>query len=155
MRFLLLPITFLCFVAFNPLQAQTEEDEAAIQALTENFMTAYNAQDEGAIQKMYTEDAVRFDTEGNKMEGADKIAAFFKEGFIKNNTTLTLKHTGLSWSDYEHAFVAMGTYEIKGASVVYDIKIHDKGTYVSSVIKDKAGEWKIAKTVLKADSTED
>ena len=73
------------FLTFNPLQAQTEADEAGVKALTEKFMTAYNAQDEGAIQNLYTADAVRIDTEGKKMEGAANIAAFFKEGFIKNN----------------------------------------------------------------------
>ena len=150
MKNLLLLTAFICTTIFNNLQAQTESDEAEIKAFAQNFMTAYNKQDVEAIQKMYMDDAVRVDTEGNKVEGADKIAAYFKERFIKNNVTLKVSQTNLSWSDAEHAFVASGTYEVKGAQIVYDIKIHDTGKYSNTMIKEK-GEWKIAKTVLISD----
>jgi uncharacterized protein (TIGR02246 family) len=145
-NFLILTV-LLCTTIFNNLQAQTESDEAEIQEFAKKFVTAYNQQDADAIQKMYMDDAVRVDTDGQEMKGADQIAAFFKDQFIKNNVTLDVKQLSLNWSDAQHAFVASGTYEVKGAQIVYDIKIHDTGTYANTMIKEN-GKWKIARTVL-------
>ena len=154
MKNILILSVLFCSAIFGNLHAQSEADEAGIRAFTEKFVKAYNSQDVETLQKMYMNDAVRIDPEGNKMEGADKIAAHFKDGFIKNNVTLKVEHKGLNWSDAEHAFIASGTYEVKGAQVVYDIEIHDTGSYSNTMIKEKGGDWKIAKTVLTADKTE-
>ena len=126
---------------------QSVNDEFEIQNLTRNFMTAYNKQDLTALKEMYSEYAVRIDQEKNEMTGANKIIDFFKQGFIKNTTTLYLKHSSLRWSDAEHAFIARGTYEIIGKTNVYDINIHTKGVYTNTMIKNK-DKWKIAKSVL-------
>jgi len=150
MKNILVLTALICTTIFSNLQAQTESDEAEIKAFTNNFMTAYNKQDVEAIQKMYMDDAVRVDTEGKEIKGADQIAAYFMERFIKNNITLDVKQMELSWSDAQHAFVASGTYEVKGAQIVYDIKIHDTGKYANTMIKEK-GKWKIAKSVLTSD----
>ena len=154
MKNILILFALFCFTILGNLHAQTEADEAGIKAFTEKFVKAFNSQDVEAIKKMYTDDAVRIDTEGNKMEGADKIAAHFKDSFIKNNVTLKVEHKSLNWSDAEHAFIAGGTYEVKGAQVVYDIEIHDTGKYSNTMIKEKGGEWKIAKSVLTVDDEE-
>lgn len=134
------------FAAFST-QAQGVNDEQELQAFTRRFMAAYNAQDHAAIGKMYTDDAVRIDQEGKEIKGAGNIAAFFAEQFRKNNATLLLKHTGISWSDAEHAWIASGTYEVYGKTIVYDMPINLKGRYANAMLK-KNGEWKIAKSWL-------
>ena len=147
--FVLLSATF-----FGNLLAQTEADEAGIKTFTEKFVKAYNSQDVETLRKMYTDDAIRIDTEGNKMKGADKIAAYFEDRFIHNKVTLVVNQTNLNWSDKQQAFIASGTYEVKGKTIVYDIEIHDKGTYANTMIKQKDG-WKIAKSVITADEEDE
>lgn len=145
MRKLILLSAFL-YAAFSA-RTQTVNDEQEIQIFTRRFMAAYNAQDHAALGKMYTDDAVRIDPNGNEIKGTTNIAAFFAEQFRKNNVTLLLKHTGLSWSDAEHAWVARGNYEVYGKTYVYDIPIDITGSYANALQK-KDGEWKIAKSVL-------
>jgi ketosteroid isomerase-like protein len=138
--------TLFCF-AGSSLQAQSVNDELELQAFTRRFMAAYNAQDHAAIGKMYTDDAVRIDQQGKQIVGAENIANYFAEQFRNNNATLLLKHTGISWSDAEHAWVAKGNYEVYGKTIVYDIPINIVGSYANAMQK-KDGEWKIAKSVL-------
>lgn len=129
------------------LQAQSVNDEADMHTFARKFMAAYNAGDHAALGKMYLDDAVRIDQEGKEIKGADNIAAYFADQFLKNNATLLLKQTGLGWSDREHAWVAGGTYEVYGKTNVYDIPIDITGQYANAMLK-KGGQWKIAKSVL-------
>ncbi len=135
------------FAAFST-QAQGVNDEQEIQAFTRRFMTAYNTQDHAAIGKMYIDDAVRIDQESKEIKGAGNIAAFFAEQFRLNNATLLLKQTSIGWSDAEHAWIAGGTYEVYGKTMVNDIPINLKGRYANAMLK-KNGEWKIAKSWLR------
>lgn len=142
-------MTALLCLAGSSLPAQSVNDELELQTFTRRFMAAYNAQDHVALGKMYTDDAVRIDPEGNQIKGAENIAAYFAGQFIKNNTTLLLKHTGIHWSDAEHAWVAKGRYEVYGKTNVYDIAIDIVGSY-ANVMQKKDGEWKIARSWLGA-----
>ena len=153
MKNFLILTALLCATIFSNLQAQTDSDEAEIQAFAQKFMAAYNQQDVDALRKMYMDDAVRVDTEGKEIIGADNIAAYFEDRFIHNNVTVDIKQKVLTWSDAQHAFVASGTYEVKGKTIVYDIEIHDKGKYANTMIKQN-GEWKIAKSILTADDND-
>jgi len=129
------------------LQAQSPKDEAAMYTLTRNYMAAYNAGDHTALQAMYTDDAVRMDPEGNRIEGAKNIAAELAKQLRENNLTALIKHDAMHWSDAENAWVATGTYQIYGISYVYDIEIDRHGRYANTLQKEE-GEWKIAKSVL-------
>ena len=150
MKNILFFAALLCATLTAPcLSAQSVNDEVEIQAFTRRFMAAYNAQDQAALQKMYTDDAVRIDPAGNQIKGAANIAAYFSGQFIKNNTTLLLKHTGINWSDAEYAWVARGNFEVYGKTNVYDIPINIVGSYANAMQKTN-GEWKIAKSVLTA-----
>ena len=128
------------------LPAQSATDEHDMQVFARNFMTAYNQQDAAAMQKMYLADAVRIDQEGKEIKGADNIAAYFADQFVKNNATVFVRQLSVDWSDYEHTWVASGTYEVNGKTNVYDIPIHFTGHYANAMIK-KDGQWKIAKSV--------
>lgn len=152
MKNLLFIATLLCLSASN-MQAQSVNDELELQAFARRFMAAYNEQDHAAIGKMYTDDAVRIDREGKQINGAENIANYFAEQFRNNNTTLLLKHTGISWSDAEHAWVAKGNYEVYGKTIVYDIEIDIVGSYANAMQK-KNSEWKIAKSWLTSPNME-
>jgi steroid delta-isomerase-like uncharacterized protein len=128
------------------LQAQMASNEHDMQAFARNFMTAYNQQDAAAIQKMYTDDAVRIDQEGKEIKGAANIAAYFADQFRLNDATVFVRQISANWSDYEHAWVARGTYEVNGRTNVYDIPVHFTGGYANAMAKEN-GQWKIARSV--------
>lgn len=145
MRKLMLLLTILGSTVL--LQAQSVNDEVDMHTFARKFMAAYNSDDHATLQKMYTPDAVRIDQAGKEIKGADNIAAYFADQFLKNNATLLLKQTELVWADAEHALVAKGTYEIYGKTNVYDIPIDVTGQYANVMLKQN-GEWKIAKSML-------
>ncbi len=145
-NFLFLTV-LLCATAFSNLQAQSASNEADMQTFARKFMAAYNQGDHTALQKMYMADAVRIDQTGKEIKGADNIAAYFADQFRLNNATLLLKQMEVVWSDYQHAFLSKGTYEVYGTTNVYDIKVHATGAYENTMLKQN-GEWKIAKSVL-------
>jgi|GEM_PF-89444 len=143
----LLIVTFLfCAATFGNLHAQSATDEHDMQEFARNFMNAYNQQDAAAMQKMYFADAVRIDQEGKETKGADNIAAYFADQFVKNNATVFVRQLSVNWSDYEQTWVASGTYEVNGKTNVYDIPIHLSGRYANVMLK-KDGQWKIVKSV--------
>jgi ketosteroid isomerase-like protein len=146
MKNILLLAVLICLAGGN-IQAQSVNDEQELQAFARRYMAAYNAQDHAAIGKMYTDDAVRIDQQGKQITGAENIAKYFQEQFIKNNATLLIRQTGINWSDAEHAWVAKGNYEVYGKTIVYDIPINIVGSYANAMQK-KDGEWKIAKSWL-------
>jgi len=139
-------LLLLCTTFYTHLQAQSMADEAAMATVAYDFMRAYNQQDATALQKLYTEFATRIDQEGEKLVGANQIAAFFAEQFKQNDATVFVRHSQISWSDREHAFVASGTYEVFGNLKSDGSAIHFTGRYYNSMIEDK-GRWLIAKSV--------
>ena len=128
------------------LQAQSVNDENDMWDFARNFMNAYNQGDHEALRGMYLDDAVRIDAEGREIKGADNIAAYFADQFVKNNATLFMRQLGVNWSDREYTWVAKGTYEVNGKANVYDIPIHFTVGYTNAMIKED-GQWKIAKSV--------
>jgi len=146
MKNLLILVALLCPVV--SLQSQSVSDEYDMQVVARKFMTAYNQQDHAALQEIYLEDAVRIESNGHAISGAENIADYFSQQFQKNNTTLLIRQSKLFWSDAVHTFLAEGTYEIFGNSIVYDKKIQINGTYSNTMIKDREGQWRIAKSVL-------
>jgi steroid delta-isomerase-like uncharacterized protein len=138
--------SILCVATFSNLRAQSATYEADMQAFARNFMNAYNQSDHEALRKMYTEDAVRIDQEGKEIAGADKIADYFAEQFRLNNATVFVRQLSVNWSDYEHAWIANGTYEVNGKTNVYDIPVYFSGAYANTMIK-KGDRWRIAKSV--------
>lgn len=71
MKNILFLSALLCAALNAPcLSAQSVNDELEIQAFTRRFMSAYNVQDRAALQKMYTDDAVRIDPQGKQIKEA-------------------------------------------------------------------------------------
>lgn len=149
MKHLLFFSALLSCVQFLP--AQTVNDEADMHTFARQFIAAYNSGDDAALRTMYMDDAIRIDSEGQQMEGADRIIEFFSEQFRSNNTTLLIRQEGLSWSDAEHAWLSHGSYHLYGRSIVYDIEIDLSGRYTNTMLK-VGDDWKIAKSVLSSSS---
>lgn len=147
MKNFLFPIILLLAGISGNLQAQDASNEYEMLAFARNFMNAYNLGDHEAIRKLYTADAVRIDQEGKQINGADNIAAYFADQFVKNNATVFIRQLSVNWSDREHAWVAHGTYEVNGKTNVYEIPIHITGSYANTMLK-KDGQLKIARSVL-------
>lgn len=143
------PLFFFALLLTCPLllSAQTASNEADMQTFARQFMAAYNSGDHAALAKMYTTDAIRIDTDGETTKGSEQIAAEYAEQLRSNNATLLIRQNDLHWSDAEHAWVATGTYEIYGKSVVYDIDIDLAGHYANTMLEQK-GKWKIAHSIL-------
>lgn len=139
-------LLLLCTTVSIKLQAQSMAEEAAMETVGHDFMRAYNQQDATALQKLYTEYAIRIDQDGEKLTGADQIAAFFAGQFEQSNNTVFVRHSAVSWSDREHAYVASGTYEVFGNLKADGAAVHFTGAYYNSMVEDK-GRWLIAKSV--------
>ncbi len=148
MKNILLLTPFLCAASVTgTLQAQSATDEVAMRAFARDFMAAYNRQDETALQAMYTTDAVSISPEGTSTNGADRIAQLFADQFIKNDVTLLVRQVGMTWSDAQQSWVAIGTYESYGVTYVYDIPIRKKTAYRNTMVQEN-GQWKIARSVV-------
>lgn len=141
----LLPV-MLCFIAFGNLQAQSATLEFEMQEFSRKFMTAYNQQDVDALKQMYLEDAVRINQNGNELSGPDKIADYFAKQFRLNNATAFVRQISVGWSDYEHAWITNGTFELHGKTIVYDQPVHVSEQYANVMIQ-KDGAWKIARSI--------
>lgn len=146
MKNLLLTISLLCVAFCNSLLAQSVNDEYELRAFARDFMAAYNRQDVDALQAMYTADAVSINGE-TQLTGAESIAKSFVETFIKNEVTLLVRQTRVSWSDAQHAWVVMGTFESFGNTLVYDIPFQNKASFSNTMLKEN-GSWKIDRSVL-------
>lgn len=140
---LLLGLLFFC----HDLQAQSAADEQALAAFTQSYMSAYNAQDHSALQNMYTTEAVYQDVTGKEILGAASIGEHFASYFRNHNVSLQLQPSQVSWSDYQHAFVASGSFELTGRTIVYDIPVQVSGTYSNTMLQED-GQWKISHSVL-------
>ena len=71
MKNLLILVALLCPVV--SLQSQSVSDEYDMQVVARKFMTAYNQQDHAALQEIYLEDAVRIESNGHAISGAENI----------------------------------------------------------------------------------
>lgn len=140
-------VTILLCLACGFSYAQSVNDELELQAFARRFMAAYNEKDPVALRKMYTDDAVRIDQQGNQIKGSANIADYFAEQFRLNSTTLLIRQTDIYWSDNQQAWTTRGKYEIYGKTIIYDIPVDLAGNYNNAMQKIN-GEWKIARSVL-------
>jgi len=143
--FLLLAALLYTAPATN-LQAQSASDEMAIRAFTRAYMAAYNRQDIPTLIAMHTADAISIVGGSDTIRGADDMARRFEDRFTRYDGTLLMRHTGLNWSDAQHAWVAVGIYEGYGATYVYDIPYHSLTAYANTMVQED-GRWKIARSV--------
>ena len=134
-------------VTFTKIHGQMSTNNSEMQLFARDYMAGYNQRDTDALKGMYSEYVSRTDQQGNEMVGTNEVMKYLSSQFSLNDATLLLHQSSVHWSDAERAWVALGTYEISGKTIVYDIDVHTTGTYTNTMIRDK-DQWKIAKTVL-------
>lgn len=131
--------------AFTPaLRAQDVDQEIA--AFAKQFQEAYNKEDHAAIANFYTDDAVRIALDGSTLNGKAAIGAFTEAQFKGADLTLVLTQELVSWSDFNHAYVAKGSYRATGTSASGE-PIDISGHY-SNIMLKQDGVWKISKSSL-------
>ena len=143
-RFNLFFTALLC-AAFTPaLVAQDVDTE--MTAFARQYQDAYNREDHATLKTFYTDDALRVAGDGTTISGAEAIRVFLETQFKGADVTLVVRQQSVGWSDFNHAYVAKGTYQVKGRSVQGD-NIDISGKY-SNVMLQVNGAWKIAKSML-------
>jgi len=147
MKSIMLFTALLSAVTFTKIHAQMSTNNSEMQLFARDYMAGYNQRDTDALKGMYSEYVSRTDQQGNEMVGANEVMNYLSSQFSLNDATLLLRQSSVHWSEAERAWVALGTYEILGKTIVYDIDVHTTGTYTNTMIRDK-DQWKIAKTVL-------
>ena len=110
------------------------------------FQDAYNKEDHATLKTFYTDDAVRVAQDGSSNTGAEAIGAFWETQFKGADVTLELKQQSVGWSDFNHAYIAKGTYHVAGLSAKGD-KIEASGQYANIMLQVN-GAWKISKSTL-------
>lgn len=137
--------TALLCAAFTPaLNAQDVDKE--MTAFAQQYQDAYNREDHATLKTFYTDDAVRVAEDGTSISGAEAIRAFSEAQFKGADVALVLQQQSVGWSDFNHAYIAKGTYHVKGLSAKGD-NIDISGKY-SNIMLQVNGAWKIAKSML-------
>lgn len=134
----------LCAACTPALIAQDVDKE--MTAFAQQFQDAYNKEDHATLKTFYTDDAVRFAQDGTSITGAEAIGAFWEAQFKGADVTLVLQQQSVGWSDFNHAYIAKGTYHVKGLSAKGD-NIDFSGKY-SNIMLQVNGAWKITKSML-------
>ena len=143
-QFSLFFAALLC-AAFTPaLNAQDVDKEMATFA--QQFQDAYNKEDHATLKTFYTADAVRVAQDGTSITGAEAIGALWEAQFKGADAALVLQQLSVGWSDFNHAYIAKGTYHVTGVSAKGD-KIDISGKYANIMLQVN-GAWKISKSVL-------
>ncbi len=133
-----------CAAFTSNVSAQDVDKEMAVFA--QQYQDAYNREDHAALKAFYTDDAVRVAEDGSSITGAEAIRAFLEAQFKGANVRLDIQQHEVSWSDFNHAYISGGTYQVKGASADGQ-KIDISGKYSNIMLKVN-GAWTISKSVL-------
>ncbi|MEO6229146.1 MAG: nuclear transport factor 2 family protein [Ferruginibacter sp.] len=135
--------TFIAFV--NPLKAQDANKE--MNAFVKKFENSYNKKDAMAIKAMFTDDAVRTNTDGSVVTGSEAIGAEFTDQFKDNDFKLVITQEKAEMQP-DGSIMASGTYRVTGKSGAGE-DVDFSGKYEGTNVKVD-GKWKIAKQVLTA-----
>ena len=68
-----------------------QEDVQAIEAVPERFVAAVEARDAEAVAELYTEDAIRFEADGQVIEGRQAVAQLYQAAFEQPPAQLTIE----------------------------------------------------------------
>lgn len=143
---LCLLLTIAAGVAFNPLQAQNVEKD--MTALAKKFQDTYNKKDAKALKALYTDDAVRVNTDGQSITGNAAISDEFAKIFADNNDIAIVIKQDKVVTNTDGSLTSTGTYHVTGTSKAGE-KLDLTGNYTNTVVKVN-GHWKISKSVLTA-----
>ena len=126
------------------------ENEAALNELAAKYLQAVNRGDADGLAVLYTEDAIRFPSDGRRIEGRDAIRLFAAADYADTDWEMQLH---VEESDYsgDLAFVR-GTYAItltqkENPSAVYQ----EVGKWMDLMRREEDGSWLIAREMSNRD----
>jgi ketosteroid isomerase-like protein len=138
-------ITGIIFMAFSmPCTAQIG---AELEAAVSDFQAAYNRGDDVAIGNMFTTNAVRINTDGTTVNGAEKIKQTYKSGFTMSTLQTQEAVTNVTFVNENEATVT-GTYSINGNIRSNGDEVFSDGVFENTFVKQN-GVWKISRMQLK------
>jgi ketosteroid isomerase-like protein len=138
-------ITAIFIITFTlPTSAQIGAD---LETVVNDFQAAYNRGDYAAIGKVFTSNAVRVNTDGTTINGAEKISQTYKSGFVMSTLQTTNTVTNIVFVNANEASVT-GTYSINGNIKSNGQEIFSDGVFENTFIKEN-GVWKISRMQLK------
>jgi ketosteroid isomerase-like protein len=140
---LLFVILFFSMLS-SPLFAQIG---AELETAVSDFQAAYNRGDDAALGNMFTANAVRINTDGTTVNGAEKIKQTYKSGFTMSTLQTNNAVTNVVFVNANEATVT-GTYSINGNIRSNGEEVFSDGIFENTFIKQN-GVWKISRMQLK------
>lgn len=138
--------TLASFIALvNPLKAQDANKE--MKAFVKKFEAAYNKKDAMAIKAMFTDDAVRTNTDGTVTTGSEAIGAEYTSQMKDNDFKVAISQEKAEMQA-DGSIMASGTYRVTGKTGAGE-DVDFSGKYETTDVK-VGGTWKISKQVLTA-----
>jgi ketosteroid isomerase-like protein len=120
---------------------------AELEAAVSNFQAAYNRGDDLAIGNMFTNNAVRINTDGTTVNGSEKIKQTYKSGFVTSTLQTANAITNIVFVNADEATVT-GTYSINGNIRSNGEEVFSDGIFENTFVKEN-GVWKISRMQLK------
>jgi ketosteroid isomerase-like protein len=138
-------ITAIVFLVFTiPSFAQIG---AELETAVSDFQAAYNRGDDVALGNMFTANAVRINTDGTTVNGAERIKQTYKSGFTMSTLQTQETVTNVTFVNANEATVT-GTYSINGNIRSNGEEVFSDGVFENTFIKQN-GVWKISRMQLK------
>jgi ketosteroid isomerase-like protein len=147
LSFLLVALTFL---SVDALAADGATDVAAMQAVDQSWLKAYNAGDANAIAGLYDEKAILMPPGAPAARGRASIRLFLASDMAASKKVGAVFHLGAKSDGGVNGDMGWmsGTYSVTDASG----KVIDNGKYLS-VSKKEGGKWLYVRDTWNSDST--
>jgi len=121
--------------------------EEEISKVSNDFLSAYNKGDGAAVGNLFTSNAVRINTDGTSITGADRIKETYRSGFATSTLQIEQSITNITSISRTEA-IATGTYTITGNIKANNADVFSDGAFENTYTKVN-GVWKISKMQLK------
>ena len=129
-------------------------NEDAVRAHYAAFTAAWNRHDPDALVSMWTIDGDHVEPDGREANGREELAALLKaqHSTVFKETTLSLSIDDVYFLGSEVALVD-GTYAISGIVAPDGTAIPPRKGYLTAILIDERGEWKIVASRLMIPTT--
>ncbi len=128
--------------------ASTEADVAAIRALAEQWIAAFETGDVEGLVALYTDDAVRLPADGPSYSGTAAFEEYFRGIFEEFSFEVVWPVEGTEeiivadgWAYHLSEYIVMATPKEGGETM------EEKGNVVEIIQRQPDGSWKIAREI--------
>ncbi len=134
-----------CAPSVPPVNADAEK--AAIAALGDQYVQLFNSKDAAGLAGLYTPDGVRIVPGQATDTGHDAITGAIQRGFDNGSMSLVIQPTETTVAEDGKTALGYGTYEV-GIMPPGGRAAKASGGYMNAMVKDAAGAWKIARSMV-------